>query len=152
MHPHPRSSSISKATTSSHQRHKSAHEQADEDLQRAIQLSLEEAGMVHGPKRADYVPQTPSYEISEPPLIDGGAGAVRADEGDPDLRAAIEASLREANAPKPSAPVVEDDQPYTHSPAEYESSVPHLEVRINLNFTSVIFSPSDHCEAAFTKL
>jgi hepatocyte growth factor-regulated tyrosine kinase substrate len=29
------------------------------------------------------------------------------DDDDPDLRAAIEASLREANAPRPSAPVVE---------------------------------------------
>lgn len=78
------------------------------------------------------MPQTPSYEISEPPLTDGGAGAVPAGEDDPDLRAAIEASLREANAPKPSAPIVEDEQPYAHSPASYEPSASYTEVRVML--------------------
>jgi growth factor-regulated tyrosine kinase substrate len=129
MHHHHYSSSASKPTPSSHQRH-TAHEQGDDDLQRAIQLSLEEAGLVHGPRRADYVPQTPSYEISEPPLIYGGSAAIEAGEDDPDLRAAIEASLREANAPKPSAPIVEDGQPYAHSPAPYEPSASHVEVRV----------------------
>lgn len=127
-HHHRRSSSASKSTVDSNQRHKSARERADEDLQRAIQLSLEEAGMVHGPRRADYVPQAPSYEISEPPLVDGSSGAIGVDEGDPDLRAAIEASLREANAPKPSAPTVEDERSYTLSPAEYGASAPNIEV------------------------
>jgi len=38
------------------------------------------------------------------------------DEDDPDLKAAIEASLREANAPKPSAPAV---SPTKTEPASY---------------------------------
>jgi growth factor-regulated tyrosine kinase substrate len=49
------------------------------------------------------------WHVSEPPLVDRKTHPDRkvadADEDDPDLRAAIEASLREANAPKPSAPV-----------------------------------------------
>jgi growth factor-regulated tyrosine kinase substrate len=46
---------------------------------------------------------------SEPPLVKSTARA--AEDDDPDLRAAIEASLREANAPRASAPVVEDEAP-----------------------------------------
>lgn len=48
---------------------------------------------------------TPSYAPppSEPPIVDRQTRP-EDEEMDPDLRAAIEASLREANAPKPSAP------------------------------------------------
>ncbi|KAH9487189.1 Vacuolar protein sorting-associated protein 27 [Psilocybe cubensis] len=92
-------------------RHKSARELADAELQRAIQLSLQE---VHGSSHAGYAPSQPSptkWGYSEPPIVDRGTypgrkAAVVDDDDDPDLRAAIEASLREANAPKPSAPVV----------------------------------------------
>ncbi|PPQ78809.1 hypothetical protein CVT25_010678 [Psilocybe cyanescens] len=95
-------------------RHKSARELADAELQRAIQLSLQEVHGTSGHARSGYVPSQPSptkWGYSEPPIIDRSTypsrkAAVADDEDDPDLRAAIEASLREANAPKPSAPVV----------------------------------------------
>lgn len=92
-------------------RHSSARDLADAELQRAIELSLEEVGAAHG-RRPGYVPTQPSthnWHVSEPPLVDRKTHPDRkvadVDEDDPDLRAAIEASLREANAPKPSAPV-----------------------------------------------
>lgn len=64
--------------------------------------------------RPGYTPSqlSPSqWGYSEPPIIDRSNYApsrkvVIAEEDDPDLKAAIEASLREANAPKPSAPLV----------------------------------------------
>jgi growth factor-regulated tyrosine kinase substrate len=49
----------------------------------------------------------------------------REEDEDPDLRAAIEASLREANAPKPSAPVAVDSprlKPTSHSGQGYTPS------------------------------
>ena len=80
---------------------------ADADLQRAIQLSLEEVNAQGQHGRPGYVPYQPdSWQRSEPPLVEHASrpsmGANEDD--DPDLKAAIEASLREANAPKPSAP------------------------------------------------
>ncbi|EJD04541.1 ubiquitin binding protein [Fomitiporia mediterranea MF3/22] len=97
-------------------RHRSGRELADEELQRAIQLSLEEVGAanVNGRnRRPGYTPSQPEpsnfgkWQTSEPPLVDRKTRPQAADddESDPDLRAAIEASLREANAPKPSAPI-----------------------------------------------
>ncbi|EJD55109.1 hypothetical protein AURDEDRAFT_50745 [Auricularia subglabra TFB-10046 SS5] len=85
----------------------------DADLQRAIQLSLQESGAssAGGHYRPGYVPTPPSpsnWLSSEPPIVNYGtrpAAANQEEEMDPDLRAAIEASLREANAPKASAPV-----------------------------------------------
>ncbi|KAI0825330.1 hypothetical protein BC628DRAFT_1374595 [Trametes gibbosa] len=89
-------------------RHRHARDIADADLQRAIQLSLEEVGAAGG-RRPGYVPSPSSWQTSEPPLVDrAGSRYAPAQEEDPDLRAAIEASLREANAPKPSAPIVID--------------------------------------------
>ncbi|KAF9523658.1 hypothetical protein CPB83DRAFT_910519 [Crepidotus variabilis] len=92
-------------------RHKSAKELADAELQRAIELSLQEVnGTSH--RRPGYVPSQPSTDwYSEPPIVDrithptNRKPATIQEEEDPDLKAAIEASLREANAPKPSAPV-----------------------------------------------
>lgn len=93
-------------------RHRSARESDDAELQRAIQLSLQEVGAATGHHRPGYVPYQPSsppWQASEPPIVDRGThppskGAAD-EEDDPELRAAIEASLREANAPRPSAPV-----------------------------------------------
>lgn len=81
----------------------------DAELQRAIQLSLEEVG-ASGSKRPGYVPSASSWQTSEPPIVDrssypSATSQPQTEEEDPDLRAAIEASLREANAPKPSAPL-----------------------------------------------
>ena len=89
-------------------RSRAAQDIADAELQRAIQLSLEEVGAA-GARRPGYVPAQPSQPSgwSEPPIVDRASrpSAAYADDDDPDLRAAIEASLREANAPKPSAPI-----------------------------------------------
>lgn len=94
-------------------RHRSARDLADEELQRAIQLSLEEARAANG-YRPGYVSSQPNpshWQTSEPPIVDHRTHPSRRakslppeDEDDEDLKAAIEASLREANAPKPSAP------------------------------------------------
>ena len=62
--------------------------------------------------RPGYTPSQPEpsayskWQTSEPPLVDRSSRSRVADdeENDPVLRAAIEASLREANAPKASAP------------------------------------------------
>ncbi|CAE6389706.1 unnamed protein product [Rhizoctonia solani] len=72
---------------------------ADDDLQRAIALSLAEAqANANGyTDRPGYVPAT----RSEPPVAEYG-------EEDADLRAAIEASLRESQAPRASAPAPEE--------------------------------------------
>lgn len=94
-------------------RHRSARDLYDSELQRAIQLSLEEVGAAGG-HRPGYVPSPSPWQTSEPPLVDNSTRSYasssysREEEDDPDLRAAIEASLREANAPKPSAPIVID--------------------------------------------
>ena len=63
------------------------------DLQRAIQLSLEDAGVSGA---------TPS----QPPLINApiSKSAGPDPDDDPDLKAAIEASLRDVSNPMPSAP------------------------------------------------
>ena len=73
---------------------------ADTDLQRAIQLSLEEAGVSGALSRAGYTPSQPpltSVPTSEPTSSDL--------DDDPDLKAAIEASLRDVSNPMPSAPL-----------------------------------------------
>ncbi|CAE6493556.1 unnamed protein product [Rhizoctonia solani] len=74
-------------------------ETADDDLQRAIALSLAEAqANANGyTDRPGYVPA----KRSEPPLAEHG-------EEDAELRAAIEASLRESQAPRASAPAPEE--------------------------------------------
>lgn len=81
------------------QRHRSARELADAELQRAIQLSLQEMNGPNGQAHPGYVPyqSSPSkWGYSEPPLVQSSIP----EEDDPDLRAAIEASLREGNAPE----------------------------------------------------
>ena len=93
--------------SSSHLEHRSARDLADAELQRAIQLSLEEVNPQGQSKRPGYVPYQPdSWQRSEPPLVEHPSRppARADDDNDPDLKAAIEASLREADAPKPSAP------------------------------------------------
>ena len=78
------------------QRHRSARELADAELQRAIQLSLQEMNGPNGQAHPGYVPYQPSpsrWGYSEPP-------SSIPEEDDPDLKAAIEASLREGNAPE----------------------------------------------------
>ena len=91
----------------SHLEHRPARDLADADLQRAIQLSLEEVNAQGQHSRPGYVPyHLDSWQRSEPPLVEHTSrpSAQVDDNDDSDLKAAIEASLREANAPKPSAP------------------------------------------------
>lgn len=72
---------------------------ADTDLQRAIQLSLEDAGVSGALARSGYTPSQP------PSTINPTSNPVDSDpDNDPDLKAAIEASLRDASNPVPSAP------------------------------------------------
>ncbi|KAJ6569707.1 hypothetical protein B0H10DRAFT_2109262 [Mycena sp. CBHHK59/15] len=91
-------------------RHRPAREFADAELQRAIQLSLQEVGAANGHARPGYTPYQPdttTWHYTEPPLVDRSTHpkTQASEEDDPDLRAAIEASLRESNAPRPSAPM-----------------------------------------------
>ncbi|TCD71439.1 Vacuolar protein-sorting-associated protein 27 [Steccherinum ochraceum] len=105
---------LSKKSSKSHRssqsvsgsRHRAAREATDADLQRAIQLSLEEVGAAGG-RRPGYVPSPAPWQSYEPPLVDRDTPSSRMadDEDDPELKAAIEASLREASAPRPSAPM-----------------------------------------------
>lgn len=88
--------------------------------------------MTHGPRRVDYVPETPAYEVSEPPLVDHNEGMTADEEDDPDMRAAIEASLQEANAPKASAPYVDDEPAYLAPSTQYQPSTSDIQVRLAL--------------------
>ncbi|KAG6333176.1 hypothetical protein ID866_5913 [Astraeus odoratus] len=108
-------------------RSSSARDLADAELQRAIQLSLEEVGASRH-RRPGYTPHQPTWYSapSEPPIVDHSTRPNRSvpveEEDDPDLRAAIEASLREANMPKPSAPV--DVQPVEDSHSTSYAGLP----------------------------
>lgn len=76
---------------------------ADTDLQRAIQLSLEDAGAPGALTRSGYTPSQPSS------AIDPASNSADLDlDNDADLRAAIEASLRDASNLAPSAPSTVD--------------------------------------------
>ncbi|KAL0578845.1 Vacuolar protein-sorting-associated protein 27 [Marasmius crinis-equi] len=121
---HQRSSSLHSS------RHRSAQGFADAELQRAIQLSLQEVGAAGGHARPGYTPSQPTG-YSEPPLVDRASRpqSAREEEDDPDLRAAIEASLQEANAPKPSAPMAvetprAEEPPFSYSGTGYSQSYP----------------------------
>ncbi|KAF9645026.1 ubiquitin binding protein [Thelephora ganbajun] len=76
---------------------------ADTDLQRAIQLSLEEAGICGALTRSGYTPsQPPSTNVPTKTPTSSGF------DDDPDLKAAIEASLQDVSNPMPSAPLSVD--------------------------------------------
>ena len=85
---------------------------SDVDLQRAIQLSLEEAGVSGALPRSGYAPSQPP--LTNIPTSDPAGSDL---EDDPDLRAAIEASLRDVSNPAPSAPSpVDFPQPVSTPP------------------------------------
>jgi hepatocyte growth factor-regulated tyrosine kinase substrate len=109
----------------SHLEHRPARDLTDADLQRAIQLSLEEVGAQGQHRRPGYVPHQPdSWQRSEPPLVENASrpSAQVDDDDDSDLKAAIEASLREANAPKPSAPTGPETPKAEGPPISYTGS------------------------------
>nr|GAT55324.1 predicted protein [Mycena chlorophos] len=109
-----------------------ARDAADADLQRAIQLSLQEVGSAGGRNRSGYTPYQPEPtswgQYSEPPLVDRSTHPKRSsqadDENDPDLKAAIEASLRESAAPKPSAPMAIETPRTEETGYRYSQSYP----------------------------
>ncbi|KIY51193.1 VHS-domain-containing protein [Fistulina hepatica ATCC 64428] len=114
--------------------HRTARELEDRELQRAIQLSLEEVGAA-GSWRPGYVPTQPSampWQRSEPPIVERNTDVAVDEEDDPDLKAAIEASLREATAPKPSAPIATpgSEAPVQHNPTGLSQSYPPSTVRL----------------------
>ncbi|KAL4259326.1 Vacuolar protein sorting-associated protein 27 [Pleurotus pulmonarius] len=113
-----------KHSSDNRHQHRSVKDLADAELQRAIELSLQETNM----GRSGYTPsQPPLSAYSEPPIFERSTqpAAAAEDEDDPDLRAAIEASLREASAPKPSAPVALEtpraEEPSYEHPTGYGS-------------------------------
>ncbi|KAJ3509152.1 hypothetical protein NMY22_g16393 [Coprinellus aureogranulatus] len=119
-HPHP------KKESRKHRPH--GQELEDAELQRAIELSLQES-------KGGYTPSQPAAERwrpSEPPIIDRSTRPTRVvdEEDDPELRAAIEASLREANAPKPSAPAPEPTTTFqpTASALPPPPAIPHYDL------------------------
>ena len=80
--------------------------------------------------RPGYTPSQPDpsayskWRTSEPPPVDRSSRPRAAGDGenDPDLRAAIEASLREANAPNASAPALVESPVVETSGQSYTSS------------------------------
>ncbi|KAK2459776.1 hypothetical protein APHAL10511_008208 [Amanita phalloides] len=104
---------------------RTARDLENDELQRAIRLSLQETSASGSHGRPGYTPTEPSpsqWHYSEPPIIERPSYAAQ-DEDDPDLKAAIEASLREANAPKPSAPsAVPEDESYVYTRASSAST------------------------------
>lgn len=103
-------------------RHRTAQELADAELQRAIELSIQESKASRG-----YAPSysSPSnWQPSEPPIVESRAYSDRKiavdEDDDAEFKAAIEASLREANAPRPSAPTALDTPRIEQSSYSYE--------------------------------
>ncbi|KAJ8487448.1 hypothetical protein ONZ45_g14333 [Pleurotus djamor] len=93
----------------------------DFDLQRAIRLSLEETNLA---KPGYASSQPPADYYSEPPLVDRSTRPpASTDDDDADLKAAIEASLRDASAPRASAPVVVET-PRLEQPSYNYASAP----------------------------
>lgn len=111
---------------------------------------MEEAGTSRH-ARPGYVPFQPAPgKYSEPPIVEHSsypnskpsANDEEDEEDDPDLKAAIEASLQEMNAPKPSAPLATDSRVESSysAPAEYSrynTSIPPLPPVPNYEFEAL---------------
>lgn len=92
----------------------------DDDLQRAIRESLKDNQ------------QASTSLTSEPPIFDHSHSR-RTEDDDPDLRAAIEASLRESQTPRASAPVFAEERVPYHRP--YSAPTVETELPRRPNFT-----------------
>lgn len=85
----------------------SHHKREEDDLALAIKLSLESSAN-GGPSRPGYVPYQPSVKEGRPTKQSDGRMMEGTDaDDDPDLAAAIAASLRDYAPPAPSAPLDE---------------------------------------------
>jgi hepatocyte growth factor-regulated tyrosine kinase substrate len=124
-----------------------AFRNADTDLHRAIQLSLEDAGVSGGLTRSGYTPSQPPSTVNPT--------SYHADldpDNDPDLKAAIEASLLEASNLAPSAPLSADFiQPVASLPRQISapqearltnslSSLPNYDMDLRESDTIMTFS------------
>ncbi|CEQ42402.1 SPOSA6832_04219 [Sporobolomyces salmonicolor] len=130
-----RSQSVAKAATKGdsktaptasggHGKSASRKEQEDEDLRRAIEASLKDAEPVPGPLRTAAPPAVSGYNpgYASSLAVDSKASAVD-DADDPDLAAAIAASLRDI-APPPTAPTFARQDSSTAPPLTYSSLFP----------------------------
>ena len=98
----------------------------DEDLQLAMKLSLEEnrhANVGYRPGYSAHPPSHSSQEPSRPPTVPSAA----AEEDDPDLAAAIAASLREMALPQPSAPGERTSSLVTSNSSYTQTSQPQVQ-------------------------
>lgn len=124
------------------QQHRAARQDhIDYDLARAIELSLKESSHT-GQNRAGYAPlgdAPKQWVISEPPLVDKNPGRQQ-DDDDEELRLAIEASLREAHAPHPSAPVAEPEPANNRFYDSPVASVPSYELAPQESDTIMTFN------------
>ena len=91
--------SIIRRRSSMQPRDARVEESFDDDLKRALQMSLEE---VKGHSGAGYVPQSQLQAQQKPPTVNGANKPKPAaeEEEDPDLRAAIAASIKEMEEQK----------------------------------------------------
>ncbi|KAL6247235.1 Vacuolar protein-sorting-associated protein 27 [Rhinocladiella similis] len=114
----------------------------DEDLKRALEMSLEEA---KGISSSGYVPQ--SQDKKEPPKTNGAAAE---EEDDPDLRAAMALSLKEAeeqakkhaaSIKKSAADGATSTQPFIMPKNDYELSIVEAE---NINLFSTLVDRLQH--------
>lgn len=71
----------------------------DDDLKRALKMSLEE---VKGHSSGGYVPQSQLQARKDPPMTNGSSGTAKAngEEEDPELKAAIAASIKDMEEQK----------------------------------------------------
>ncbi|KAJ9634698.1 Vacuolar protein-sorting-associated protein 27 [Knufia peltigerae] len=116
----------------------------DEDLKRALEMSLEEA---KGISSSGYVPQSQERK-KEPPKTNGAAAAE--EEDDPDLKAAIALSLKEAeeqakkhaaSIKKSAADGATSTQPFIMPKNDYELSIVEAE---NINLFSTLVDRLQH--------
>ena len=127
--------------------HNKVLQDSDADLQRAIQLSLEHAGVSGVLDHSGYTPSHP------PSIINPTGDSVGLDfENDPDLKAAIEASLRDASNQVPSAPLSIDfpkpvglpphriGTPQESRPTNFLSSLPNYDMDLRESDTIMTFT------------
>ena len=119
------------------------HNSFDEDLKRALEMSLEDAKGMSG---SGYVPQSQAKKESKPK----SNGTIREEEEDPDLKAAIALSLKEAeeqakkhaaNFKRSTSNGASSSQPFVMPKTDYELSIVEAE---NINLFSTLVDRLQH--------